>query len=306
MMEDPVIHVKDSTAYALGRITEACSEAIDSALHLPQLIKSLFEGLISSPKMAGSCCWALMNLAERFSGEIGCQQNPLTPHFNESITRLLQVTERPDADNQLRTAAYEVLNTFVQNAANDSLPAVASLSDVIIKRLEETIPLQAQVVSVEDKITLEEMQTSLCTVLLAIIQRLEKEIAPQATRIMTVLLQILAVAGAKSSVPDAVFATVSSLANSLEEGFAAYMEAFSPYLYNALGNQEEPALCSMAIGLVSDITRSMGPLSQPYCDTFMNYLLNNLRVCRYWCKTLQAIFDSPLTDSYLDNCLLCP
>jgi importin subunit beta-1 len=92
-------------------------------------------------------------------------------------------------------------------------------------------------------------------------------------------LQILATAGAKSSVPDAVFATVSSLANALEENFASYMEAFSPYLYNALGNQEEPALCSMAIGLVSDITRSLGPLSQPYCDTFMNYLLNNLRVC---------------------------
>ncbi|RDL41093.1 Importin beta-1 subunit [Venustampulla echinocandica] len=277
MMDDKVIHVKDSTAYALGRITEACSEAIDPAIHLPKLIASLFEGLISSPKMAGSCCWALMNLAERFSGEIGCQENPLTPHFNESITRLLQVTERPDADNQLRTAAYEVLNTFVQNAANDSLSAVGSLSNVIIKRLEDTIPLQTQVVSVEDKLTLEEMQTSLCTVLLAIIQRLEKEITPQADHIMTVLLQLLTTAGPKSSVPDAVFATVSSLANALEEGFTQYMEAFSPFLYNALGNQEEPALCSMAIGLVSDITRSLGPLCQPYCDAFMNYLLNNLR-----------------------------
>jgi importin subunit beta-1 len=277
MMDDKVIHVKDSAAYALGRITEACSEAIDPAVHLPQLIASLFAGLISSPKMAGSCCWALMNLAERFSGEIGCQENPLSPHFNESITRLLQVTERPDADNQLRTAAYEVLNTFVQNAANDSLPSVASLSDIILKRLEGTIPLQAQVISVEDKITLEEMQTSLCTVLLAIIQRLEKEVTPQADRIMHVLLQILNTAGAKSSVPDAVFATVSSLANALEEGFSSYIEAFSPFLYNALGNQEEPSLCSMAIGLVSDITRSMGPPCQPYCDTFMNYLLNNLR-----------------------------
>ncbi|EPE26392.1 ARM repeat-containing protein [Glarea lozoyensis ATCC 20868] len=277
MMDDKVIHVTDSTAYALGRITEACSEAIDPVAHLPKLIASLFGGLVSSPKMAGSCCWALMNLAERFSGEIGCEENALTPHFNESITRLLQVTERGDADNQLRTAAYEVLNTFVQNAANQSLGSVASLSDVIIKRLESTIPLQAQVVSVEDKITLEEMQTSLCTVLLAIIQRLEKEIAPQANRIMTVLLQILTNSGPKSSVPDAVFATVSSLANALEEEFSPYMEAFSPFLYNALGNQEEPALCSMAIGLVSDITRSLGPLCQPYCDTFMNYLLNNLR-----------------------------
>ncbi|CAG8980502.1 hypothetical protein HYALB_00012612 [Hymenoscyphus albidus] len=277
MMDDKNIHVKDSTAYALGRITEACSEAIDPETHLPKLIASLFEGLASSPKMAGSCCWALMNLAERFSGDIGCQENALTPHFNESISRLLQVTERADADNQLRTAAYEVLNTFVQNAANDSLGAVASLSEVILKRVEETIPLQSQVVSVEDKITLEEIQTSLCTVLLAIIQRLEKEIGPQSDRIMAVLLNMLATAGPKSSVPDAIFATVSGLANSLEDAFAPYMEAFAPFLYNALNNQEEPALCSMAIGLVSDITRSMGPLCQPYCDSFMNSLLNNLR-----------------------------
>jgi len=278
MMSDKVLQVQDSAAYALGRICEACSESIDPATHLPTLISSLFRGLASNPKMAASCCWALMNLAERFSGEIGCQENPLSPHFNESVSSLLQVTERPDADNQLRTAAYEVLNTFVMNAAQDSLPTVASLSDVIIKRLEGTIPLQAQVVSVEDRITLEEMQTSLCSVLLAIVQRLEKEIAPQSDRIMHVLLQILNTVGPKSSVPDAVFATVGSLANALEESFATYMEAFTPFLYNALGNQEEPALCSMAIGLVSDITRSMGPQCQPYCDTFMNYLLNNLRV----------------------------
>jgi hypothetical protein len=34
----------------------------------------------------------------------------------------------------------------------------------------------------------------------------------------------------------------------------------------------------MAIGLVGDITRSVGDRSQPFCDNFMNYLLNNLRV----------------------------
>jgi importin subunit beta-1 len=43
---------------------------------------------------------------------------------------------------------------------------VATLSDVIIQRLEQTVPMQQQVVSVEDRITLEEMQTSLTSVLL--------------------------------------------------------------------------------------------------------------------------------------------
>ncbi|KAJ9155733.1 Importin subunit beta-1 [Pleurostoma richardsiae] len=277
MMEDPSLHVKDSTAYALGRITEACSEAIDPNTVLDPLIRSLFAGLLSNPKMASSCCWALMNLAERFAGDAGAQQNPITPHFNQSVTNLLTVTARSDCDSSVRTAAYEVLNAFVQNAASESLVPIASLSDVILKRLEETVPMQSQVVSVEDKITLEDMQTSLCTVLQAIIQRLDKEILPQGDRIMQVLLQILSTAGAKSSVPEAVFAAISSLANAIEEDFVKYMDAFVPFLYNALGNQEEPSLCSMAIGLVSDITRSMGERSQPYCDNFMNYLLNNLR-----------------------------
>lgn len=181
------------------------------------------------------------------------------------------------------------------NAANDSLPMVADLSNVIIERLEQTIPMQQQVVSVEDRITLEEMQTSLTSVVLvsnfiptsyilrltkekAIVQRLEAEVKPQADRIMHVLIQVLNTVPAKSSVPDTVFATVGSLASALEEDFVKYMESFTPYLYNALGNQEEPSLCAMAIGLVSDITRSIGDKVQPFCDTFMNYLLNNLRV----------------------------
>lgn len=59
-----------------------------------------------------------------------------------------------------------MLNSFVANAANDSVPIVANLSDVILTRLENTIPMQSQVLGVDDKLTLEEMQTSLVTVLM--------------------------------------------------------------------------------------------------------------------------------------------
>jgi len=96
MMDDPVMHVKDSAAFTLGRICENVSDAIDPQEHLRPLIGALFGGLSSSPKMAGSCCWALMNLAERFSGEPGSQENALSPHFQESINSLLSVTEGSD------------------------------------------------------------------------------------------------------------------------------------------------------------------------------------------------------------------
>lgn len=166
MMDDSVLQVKDSAAFALGRICENASEAIDTQQHLQPLIVALFEGLSSSPKMASSCCWALLSLAERFAGEPGCQENALSPHFQQSVERLLGVTEPPDVDNALRMAVYEVLCAFVTNAATDCLQTVAKLSDLILKRLEDTVPMQQQIISVDDRITLEEIQTSLTSVLL--------------------------------------------------------------------------------------------------------------------------------------------
>jgi len=276
MMEDPSIQVRDSAAFALGRICEAVSDSIDPATHLQPLISALFTGLASHPKMASSCCWALMNLADRFAGEPGCQTNALSQHFQASVHHLLQLTDSTQ-DNILRTAAYEVLNAFVTNAANDSVHMVASLSDVIIDRLEKTIPMLQQVVSVEDRLTLDEVQTSLVSVVIAIIQRLEREIAPQGDRIMQLLLSLLQALPAKSSVPDTVFAAIGALANALESDFEKYMQPFAPFLQSALNNQDEPQLCSVAIGLVTDITRALDSKVQPYCDQFMNSLLNNLR-----------------------------
>jgi importin subunit beta-1 len=277
MMSDDSIQVRDSAAYALGRVCEAVPETIDATEHLQPLIAALFQGLSSHPKMASSSCWALMNLADRFAGEPGCTTNALSPHFQASIQHILELTNNTP-DNQLRTAAYEVLNAFVTNAANDSVPMVAELSNVIIERLEKTLSMQQQVVSVEDRLTLEEIQTSLTSVLISITQRLEKEIQPQADRIMQLLLNLLSSLGPKSSVPDTIFAAIGALANALEHDFEKYMASFSPYLLNALNNQEEPQLCSMAIGLVSDITRALEGKIQPFCDDFMNGLLNNLRV----------------------------
>jgi importin subunit beta-1 len=277
MMSDPVLQVQDSAAYALSRICDYCSDSIDPDTHLQPLMSSLFTGLMNSPKMAASCCLALMNLTERFVGEDGASQNPLTPHFQACVTSLLEVTEKQGADNQLRTAAYEVLGGFVANAALESLQIVAELSNVIIQRLENTLPMQKQVVSIDDKISLEELQTSLASVLLAIVQRLEQNIAPQADRVMQANLEVLNVTG-NTGVPEVIFQIVSAMTNALAGDFLKYMDSFAPYLYNALGNQESAEMCSLGVGLVSDVVRALEDKARPYCDTFMNYLLNNLRV----------------------------
>ncbi|KAJ9492172.1 hypothetical protein ACN42_g1608 [Penicillium freii] len=94
MMEDSSISVRDSTAYALGRVCDCCPEVLDPEVHLQPLISCLFNGLANSPKIASSCCWALMNVADRFAGDDGSQTNPLSKHFEDSVKSLLTVTER--------------------------------------------------------------------------------------------------------------------------------------------------------------------------------------------------------------------
>lgn len=276
MMQDPYAQVKDSAAYALGRICEAVPESIDVSSDLQNLIQNLFQGLANERRMATSCCYALKSLAENFAGEPGCQSNALSPHFQASVSALLQVTENA-TDNQLRTSAYEVLNSFISNAANDSVNIVQALTDAILQRLEATLGMQQQVVSVEDRLTLQEIQTSLTTVVLTIIQRLEVEIKPYADRIMQTFLSILSTLGSKSSVPEDIFAAVGALASAIEGDFGKYMPTFSDYLCKALKNQEEESLCYTAIGLVSDFSRALNEGIQPYCDTLITLLLNNLR-----------------------------
>lgn len=95
---------------------------------------------------------------------------------------------------------------------------------------------------------------------------------------MSALLQLLQSLTNKSSVADSVFAAVGALANAMEEDFQKYMDSFSGFLFKALANKEEPGLCAMAIGLVSDIVRALQANAQPYCNNFMNYLLENLKV----------------------------
>lgn len=94
MMDDSHILVKDSTAFALGRICMYTPNSVDPVAHLQPLVTALFNGLVSNSRTASSCCWALVALADQFAGDPGAQQNPLTPFFQASVTHLLRVTEQ--------------------------------------------------------------------------------------------------------------------------------------------------------------------------------------------------------------------
>lgn len=63
----------------------------------------------------------------------------------------------------------------------------------------------------------------------------------------------------------------------LEQNFSPYMPAFLPSLYPALKAHEDAQLCTVAIGVIGDLSRSLGDQTAQYANAFMGVLLENLQ-----------------------------
>lgn len=63
----------------------------------------------------------------------------------------------------------------------------------------------------------------------------------------------------------------------LEQRFAPYIQAFLPFLYPALKAHEDTQLCTVAVGIIGDISRALGEQSAQYAHAFMSVLLENLQ-----------------------------
>ncbi|KAG0031278.1 karyopherin beta [Podila clonocystis] len=279
MMADPVVKVKDTTAWTLGRISQYLIECIKPDVHLPALIEALVRGLGDSNRIVSNCCLSLMNLAEQLQGldVEDTQPGPMSPYFDGIVTALMAITGRNTNEAFSRTSAYECISVMISNAAKDTFPSISLLTTSILDRLEQSIAIQNQIVGVDERNSHSELQSNICSVLTNVIRRVGGEIAPMADRIMTVLLQLLSAAPKHSTIQEDVFLAIGALTTALETEFARYLETFAPFLFNALQNHEEYQLCSIAVGLIGDICRSLGPQSAAYCDQFMNTLLQNLQ-----------------------------
>jgi importin subunit beta-1 len=54
-MKDPVVYVKDTTAWTIGRVCQLHAEAVLGIL--PSLIAVLLESLGDSPQVSSNVCW---------------------------------------------------------------------------------------------------------------------------------------------------------------------------------------------------------------------------------------------------------
>ncbi|KAJ3161708.1 karyopherin beta [Geranomyces michiganensis] len=275
LMKDQSLAVKDTTAWTLGRVSELLPSWIPQDV-LQLFIASLLEGLSDKPRVASNCSWALMNLGERLGVSETDETYVLSPYF-EMMIQASNAAADSATDPSFKAACYEAMSSLVSNSAADCMETVSKLSIMVLERLEHSVTVQNQLVSADDKRNHYEHQSNLCGLLAACIRRMHRNVFPIADRCMAALLTVMTSASRQSTVMEDTFLTVGGLTNALESDFARYMEAFTPLLFQALQNVEEYQMCSIAVGLVGDITRNLGDQIVPYCNTLMNILMTNLQ-----------------------------
>ncbi|GFS32236.1 ARM repeat superfamily protein [Actinidia rufa] len=282
LTNDPNSHVKDTTAWTLGRIFEflhgsTIETPIITQANCQQIITVLLQSMKDAPNVSEKACGALYFLAQGFEDVVSL--SPLTPHFQEIVQSLLTVTHREDAgESRLRTAAYETLNEVVRCSTDETAPMVLQLIPVIMMELHQT--LEAQKLSSDEREKQNELQGLLCGCLQVIIQKLgssepTKHVFMQyVDQIMNLFLRVFA--SRSATVHEEAMLAIGALAYATGPDFAKYMPEFYKYLEMGLQNFEEYQVCAVTVGVVGDICRALEDKILPYCDGIMTQLLKDL------------------------------
>nr|CAD1841905.1 unnamed protein product [Ananas comosus var. bracteatus] len=282
-MKDQNTHVKDTTAWALGRIFEilhspSSTYAVITNANLPQIMSVLLESIRDVPNVAEKVCGAIYFLVQGYEDD-GSASSVLTPYLADAISALLSTADRMDTNNsRLRASAYETVNEIVRCSSQpESLNMIAHLMHEIMKRLSQTLELQIS--SSEDKENQSDLQALLCGVLQVIIQKLSSSdaksvILQSADQMMILFLRVFGCRS--SSVHEEAMLAIGALAYATGPEFAKYMPEFYNYLEMGLQNFEEYQVCSISVGVVGDICRALDEKILPFCNGIMSALLKDL------------------------------
>lgn len=115
----------------------------------------------------------------------------------------------------------------------------------------------------------------LCSVLQTVTVKLGEQVKQLAPALMQLYLQVF---NSKSAtVHEETLMAVGALANAIGADFDQFMPAFKPFLLNGLRNFQEYEVCTIAVGVVGDVSRALGVKVIPYCDDLVAILLQNLQ-----------------------------
>lgn len=277
LIEDESLQVRDTVAWCLGRIADLAIDGIDTDKDLPLIIEATVKGLNDDQRVATNCCWTIMNLTEQVNNDgPRSETSPMSQYYTALVSTLLNFASKNDIEPSSRASAYEALSTLVIFSARDVLQTVNELASEVTSRLQATIAMQQQLVSIDDRANLEELQVNLLSLLTNIIRRIGDENQAAAPQLMELFINLLQNKLPNSMIEEDIFIAIGAVSGSVGPGFDTYMDAFTPFLVNTLKDPENPA-AGTAIGLIADISHSLGPLIVKYGTSFMTLLGNLLQ-----------------------------
>lgn len=220
LLSDPHVMVRDTAAHCISRICLLHIRYVPTDI-FPNLLQALVakcgEG---SPKVASQACAALYNLASAFSEEAVDEQqtNSLSPYMQNLMQTLLNVCDRPDADeSNLRVAAMEAVSVLISNSAADVQSLLEQLLPAFIQRFEATFAMQD--FDASEQLKKEQTQGLLCAVIQALYRKLDRNtVLPMTDKIMELLLRVLQAKNSNSH--EEVFSAISAISDVVESDFS--------------------------------------------------------------------------------------
>eukprot|EP00002_Diphylleia_rotans_P030110 TRINITY_DN6171_c0_g1_i6.p1 TRINITY_DN6171_c0_g1~~TRINITY_DN6171_c0_g1_i6.p1 ORF type:complete len:674 (+),score=162.57 TRINITY_DN6171_c0_g1_i6:111-2132(+) len=224
--------VRDTATWALGRICEFHGHVILDT-QLEPVIHTLALKLKDIPHIANNACYGISSIAESFeeSGE------KLAPFARQLITALIEVTNRPDGDeDNLRPSAFEAVNSIINTCSDYDSNIAEQLVPYVLERLRSTYATDTS--TANDRSHQLVLQGSLCGVLGTLTQKLEGKILAFAEQLMSVYINVFN--SKKATVDEEALMAIGHLINAIEGEFSRYLPHFMPFLLACLGNFEEP------------------------------------------------------------------
>ena len=282
-MKDKNTHVKDTTAWTIGRVFEFVQSPdyrLISENNLHQTLEALTNSLKDVPNVAGKACWSIQHLITSLEDDVAIRPM-LAQAFQPIVQALLITAERSDAEMKLKMECYEALNEIIRCASSETLSTVHQLIPVVLQKLGSTFDAQVTSQDMLEKQT--DQQALLCGTLQVIIQRLGSEeaakgsLAQHSDNLMTAFLKVLA--NRSATVHEEAMLAVGALAHSVGKDFEKYMVAFYPFVKIGLENHEEFSVCQATVGVVGDICRALDErlAEHQWCDNLVYLLLQDLQ-----------------------------
>ena len=269
--------VRDNAAWTIGRICQFHTEAIAPAL--PNLIPILLTRLASDkPRVAANVAWTFDILGQ----EQESVPNLISgAYFTQIVGGLLSACVRPDAHvRNLRMTGYAAVSSLASHVTRDSGESLKALLDEMCVRLESSLAsANNDNLSQADRDC--ELQGHICGCMQVVVSRLKClgtcDLTDRAERIMTLYMRVFQLyqymQNSSTAIHEETLLATAALASSLGPRFKVFMPTFFPILQAALAHCEAFAVCSMAIGIVGDLSRALDSDIAPYCEPLMRVSL---------------------------------